>query len=81
MKNSSPILVYVTVPKLKIAKSIAAALLSKRLIACANILPKSISLYLWKGKREKTKESILLMKTSDKHFKAIEKYVLSAHPY
>ena len=75
------ILVYVTTSSQKEAGRISESLLSKKLIACANILPASMSLYRWKGKVKQAKESILLMKTTSEKFKEIEKYVSSIHSY
>ncbi|MEK6921319.1 MAG: divalent-cation tolerance protein CutA [Nanoarchaeota archaeon] len=62
------------------ATDIAAHLLKKKLIACANIIP-STSMYIWKGKLETNDEHILLAKTTDKRYKNIEKEVLRLHTY
>src|SRR3989338_2673605 len=62
------------------AMDISVHLLEKKLIACANIIP-STSMYLWKGKLETADEHILLAKTTDRNFKAIEKEVLHLHTY
>ncbi len=62
------------------AMDIAAHLLKKKLIACANIIP-STSMYLWEGKLETNEEHIILAKTADNKYKAIEKAVLALHSY
>ncbi len=57
------VLVYITCKNPEEAESIARLLLEKNLIACANIIPRSLSLYNWKGKLEKANETILIAKT------------------
>ncbi|HIH21994.1 MAG: divalent-cation tolerance protein CutA [Candidatus Diapherotrites archaeon] len=73
-------LAYIACRNSKEAEKIAKALLSKKLIACANILP-STSLYFWKGRLKKTKESILIAKTTAGNFAALEKTVKALHSY
>ena len=55
-------LVYITCKDSKEAGRISMHLLRKRLITCANIFPIK-SLYWWKGKIEKSKEALLILKT------------------
>src|SRR5438067_226012 len=43
-------IVLVTTPNLKTARGLAKTALSKRLIACANLIPKLESYYWWQGK-------------------------------
>jgi periplasmic divalent cation tolerance protein len=65
---------------MKEAESITRELLSKHLIACANII-ESRSIYKWKGKMKNSKECILLMKSMQKAYKEIEKKVKEMHSY
>lgn len=74
------ILLYSPFPSEKSAQKCAKALLSKKLIACANILP-SKSLYFWKGKLQNETESILLAKTIPSKAKKAAHALLSLHPY
>ncbi len=74
-------LLYVPVPSKKVAEMLASALLTKKLIACANIVGPSVSLYHWKGKTERTKEHILLLKTSAKLEKKVRAQIEKLHPY
>lgn len=71
---------YIPCKNSKEAEKIAKALLSKKLIACANILP-SNSLFFWKEKLKKTKESILICKTFGEKFSELEKAVKKLHSY
>jgi len=78
--NNSFILVYITNPSIEEAKRIAAHLLSKHLIACANIVPIN-SMYYWQDKLCDEKEFVLLGKTLPSRYKEIKKEVESIHPY
>jgi len=74
-------LVLVTAPDLKTARALAKAALSARLIACANLVPKIESHYRWQGKLESSAEVLLLLKTTKARLAALEKLVLTLHPY
>ncbi len=71
---------YVPCTDKRQAIDIAAHLLKKKLIACANIIP-STSMYFWKGKLETNDEHIILAKTTANKYTAIEKAVLALHSY
>ena len=73
-------LLYITCKDKKEATKISNHLLKRRLIACANIFPIS-SLYWWKGKIVKDKESVLIAKSLNKHFNKIQKEVKKIHSY
>lgn len=74
-------LYYVTTPSLKVARNISNILIKEKLIACSNILPVMESHYVWKGKTEKSKESVLILKSSKRLAKALTARVLELHPY
>jgi len=74
-------LVLVTAPDLKTARSLAKTALSARLIACANLVPKTESHYRWQGKIESGAEVLLILKTQKSRLAALEKLVLAKHPY
>jgi periplasmic divalent cation tolerance protein len=74
-------LVLVTAPDLKTARALARSALSARLIACANLVPKIESHYRWQGRLESGTEVLLLLKTTKARLAALEKLVLSLHPY
>jgi periplasmic divalent cation tolerance protein len=73
--------VMVTAPNLKIARALARAALSARLIACANLIPKIESHYWWRGKIKSSAEVLLVLKTQKSKLAALEKLVLARHPY
>lgn len=72
---------YITTASEKDSKRIAQALLAKRYIACANIVPKISSIFWWKGKIEKQKESLLIIKTREKWVEDIIAEVKRLHGY
>lgn len=74
-------IVLVTAPNLKTARALAAAALEKRLIACANLVPKIESHYLWQGRMEKSAEVLMILKTTRQRLAELEAAILTAHPY
>lgn len=59
-------LVLTTVKNQAEAKRLAEKLVSEKLAACVSVLPDVNSIYKWKGKIERTKEAMLVVKTSTK---------------
>jgi periplasmic divalent cation tolerance protein len=74
-------IVLVTAPDLKTARMLAKAALTKRLIACANLIPKLESHYWWKGRIESSPEVLMLLKTTASKLAALEKLIVAEHPY
>lgn len=74
-------IVLVTAPDLKVARGLARAALSARLIACANLIPKIESHYRWEGKIETSHEVLVLLKTTRSNLAALQKLVVAKHPY
>ncbi|OLC84090.1 MAG: hypothetical protein AUH66_01540 [Acidobacteria bacterium 13_1_40CM_4_57_6] len=67
---------------LREARRIARRVISKRLAACVNIiLSPAESFYTWKGKLEKAREYLLVMKTTAKRVVELEKEVKRLHSY
>ena len=82
MKKASKIaIVLVTAPKRKVARSLAKAALTKRLAACANLVPGLESHYWWQGKIERSAEVLIIFKTTQPRLRALEKLILAKHPY
>src|SRR5260370_27228790 len=64
------------------AQRIAREVVSRRLAACANLLETPVhSVYRWKGKVEKVREFLLLIKTSAARLAALEAEVKRLHSY
>ena len=74
-------LIYTTDPDEKVGTDIARHLLEKKLIACANLLPRGQSLYLWKGTLQKEEEHVLLLKTAAHLFNPVQQELEHIHPY
>lgn len=70
-----------TVSKKSDALRLARAALNAKAAACIQILPSIESHYVWKGKRGKSREFLLLAKTSDRKASALEKLWSRLHPY
>ncbi|MGB9719357.1 MAG: divalent-cation tolerance protein CutA [Candidatus Anstonellales archaeon] len=74
------VILYVPFPNRREAKKAAQHLLRKKLIACVNIFACE-SIYEWKGKKESTKESVAIFKTSEKNENKLRKEIEKIHPY
>ncbi len=73
--------VLVTCPSEKEASRIARRLLDAKLIACANIINGVKSLFYWKGKINKSAESLIIMKTTKSNLRKIDRTVKKMHSY
>ena len=63
------------------ARKVAKAILTKRLAACVNILNGLESHYWWRGKLERARECLLLIKTTRARTGAVTRAVKQAHSY
>ena len=81
MPSGKFLLALVTVPDLKTAHKLVRMAFEERLIACANLIPKVESHYQWKGKLERGTEVLMVLKTTDGKISALEKLVVTNHPY
>lgn len=75
------LLVYCSCPDQPTAETIAGALVERRLAACVNISGETTSLYRWEGRLERSTERLLLIKSSTRVYAALERAILSLHPY
>lgn len=80
-RSSTAVLVLVTAPDLKVARALARAALTARLVACVNLVPKIESHYWWQGRLEHGAEVLLLLKTTRSRLAKLEKLILAQHPY
>jgi len=63
------------------AEKIGKALVKKRLVACANIVPKISSVYRWNGKVKRSREALLLLKTKKSLHKKIAAEIKKLHSF
>ena len=66
---------------MKEARKISSSLIKNKLVACVNIITGIVSEYWWKGKIEKSKEVLLIIKTEKAMLKRLIKNVKSVHSY
>lgn len=73
--------VFVTAGSRREARKLAQALLERRLVACANIVPGVESHYWWQGKLDCSREWLLVLKTRRSRFGALRRTVKQLHSY
>ena len=74
--------VLVTCGSLAEGRKIARAVVTKRLAACVNIVSAPVeSIYRWKGKVEQAREFLLIIKTTARRLKDLEKEIARLHSY
>ncbi|KAK9897784.1 CutA1-domain-containing protein [Cystobasidium minutum MCA 4210] len=71
----------VTSPDNGTSRKIAESILTKKLAACVNLVPKITSMYWWDGKVQEDTEELLIIKSSDSLTKQLEEEVKALHPY
>lgn len=74
------LLTFLTCADQKEADAIVTALLQKRLIACAKMMPIS-STFMWEGTVQFSHEILLMMETVESKFSLIEQEVRTLHSY
>ena len=75
-------IVLVTCGSTDEARRIAKTVVEKNLAACANILPGGVeSVYRWKGKVERAREVLVMMKTTARRLKELERELKRMHSY
>jgi periplasmic divalent cation tolerance protein len=64
----------------RVASAIARRLLSDKLAACVQVIP-ATSFYAWKGRVERAREQVLVIKARRKSFGRIRDAILELHDY
>lgn len=78
------LLVYITCESIEQAKSIGDHLMKNRLCACINIIPNIQSVSFWppkENKMEHSKEVVLIAKTIESKYQALEQETVKVHSY
>lgn len=75
------ILVLTTLPDHAAASALARALVTGRLAACVTVGAPVESMYHWQGEIETAREFPVIIKTLAQHYDAVERAILSTHPY
>ncbi len=63
------------------ADALGAALVEARLAACVSAMPGARSVYRWQGQVERSEETLLIAKTTQACYAALEAEVRRRHPY
>ena len=74
-------IVLVTCGSIAEARRIGRIMVEKNLAACANIVPGVDSIYRWKGKVERAREVLVIIKTTSNRLRELEREVKQAHSY
>jgi len=74
-------LVLVTCGSIAEARRIGRTVVEKRLAACANIVPSVESIYRWKGRVERAREVLVIIKTNANRLPELEREVKRLHSY
>ncbi len=75
------IIVLCTCPDNHTATVIADKLVAEGCAACVNIVPGVVSVYQWKNRIEHNKELLLIIKTRQDCYPALEATIQALHPY
>ena len=63
------------------ARTLIAALLEERVIACGTMLPGARSWFRWEGKQQEETEVVVLLKTVTDRWDALRSAIERRHPY
>lgn len=74
-------IILCTCPDRECAEQIAGNLIESQLAACVNILPSVTSVYQWQGEIETTQELLLMIKSHQERYPALENRIKELHPY
>lgn len=75
------VLITTTTGDHSVAEQIAADLVDRRLVACAQIGGPIRSVYRWQGTVEFTEEIVLQLKTTAAQVEAVKQAIAQLHPY
>jgi periplasmic divalent cation tolerance protein len=76
------VVVLVTCKNVAEARRIGRAVVTARLAACANVLPGKVeSIYRWRGKVERARETMLLLKTTRRGWAKLRDAIRGMHSY
>ena len=75
------VLVYVTAPGVRAAERLGLAVVEEGLAACANVIGPMRSVFRWKGKIERAREAVLILKTREACVAALTRRIKALHSY
>ena len=80
-RNPACLMVFCTCPDRDTGGRLAGAAVKKRVAACVNMVPGVVSVYEWEGEVEREEEVLLVAKTTQEAFSALETLWEKMHPY
>jgi periplasmic divalent cation tolerance protein len=81
VRLSTPLVIMTTCPDAESADRLSRRLVEGRLAACVNVLPETGSVYRWQGTIERSRETLLFIKTTRARYEAVEAFIRAGHPY
>jgi periplasmic divalent cation tolerance protein len=75
------LIVLVTAASRKEAAKLGQAAVKEKVAACVNIVPGVMSIFRWEGKVQESREALLIVKTSERQYTALERLIRSMHSY
>ena len=78
---SKALVILCTCPDVEVAGELSRSLVDQGLAACVNILPAIRSIYTWQGEVQDDGEALMVIKTMESGFGAVESWLLEHHPY
>lgn len=75
------LIAWSTFPDLATAEAVAQKLVEERLAACGTCQPRTVSIYQWEGKLEKTEETLVFFKIPGSDPLPFERRLHELHPY
>ena len=75
------LIVFTTAPGFSEGTELAEKLVESKLAACVQIVPQITSVYFWNGKVRKDNEQVLLIKTTEEKYAAVEQFINENHSY
>ncbi|MGD8380179.1 MAG: divalent-cation tolerance protein CutA [Gammaproteobacteria bacterium] len=70
-----------TCPADETAERLARTLVAEKLAACVNVLPAATSIYEWRGEVAADPERLLVIKTREERWEALETRIRELHPH
>ena len=75
------LVVLTTTPGQSEGAELAEKLVESKLAACVQIVPQITSVYFWEGEIQKENEQLLLIKTTEERYPALEQFIKENHSY
>lgn len=75
------LIVFTTAPNVEEAETLAMKIIEAKLAACVQVLPQMKSFYFWENAVHADSEHLLLIKTREENYDALEAFIKSNHSY